>query len=252
MKYKHLIHHLAQIRTLKTKPDFLHWMDELIPLIDVTSYGLSRWTVIHDKPVTVNGLLWFEDYPGYKELYFDDGLFRLDPISDELIRQISAGKLDAQFWQDTYKKQQNASFFEAIATYPFADWEGYTVAKQINPITFDVLSVTGPELTKSAELERILHCLINSITHIPLEVLLSPLLTHRQHVIFQLLHTSVTATDIGYCLNIAPSTVEKHYDAIRRKIKVGWRSDIGIGWTVSKKRQPLPEKYENSKSTGTR
>ena len=251
MKYKELINHLARIRDLKIKTDFTEWMDELMPLIGAESYGFSRWTIIHSKPITVNGLLWFEDHSDYKEMYFDQGLYRLDPVTDELVRQIEAGRLEAQYWEDTFTKRDSGEFLQAINDYPFATWQGYTVANRLNPITFDLLSVAGPDLEKSLQLERILHCVVHIITQIPLNVFLLPLLTEKQHNIFQLLSTSVTMNDIGHCMKIAPSTVEKHFDAIRRKLHVGWRSDIGTGWAIREGRRTLPEKLENTPPTNT-
>ena len=82
----------------------------LSKLIPFDSYGIAKFLVVKGILVNIEGMAWFENIPGFEELYITKKLYTIDPVVQEMLHQVSRDKISCQFWKETYEKRPNQEF----------------------------------------------------------------------------------------------------------------------------------------------
>lgn len=208
-------------------------MDQLKRLIPFEYWGIII-CYFDSELVSIEELAWFRGIEGFEEHYMNNNLFFRDPVAITAVEQMKKLKPKTQFWMDTYSNFPESDFYEEITNFPIINFNGYTCLHRINFITAMGFSVTGPNIgpKRDKKIVQLLDLIAPHIAYIAQNGKIGKLrdLTSKQYNVYRLLKLGLPNEAAAKVLNISPSGVEKHFEAIKRKTGINSKKELKFGF----------------------
>ena len=226
---------IGQCHQYKIDDDqFNKTMDGLKKLIPFDYWSIVITNYDGDR-LHIDELSWFRGIEGFEQYYRENKLFFKDPISLVALEKMKENRPEVQFWIETYSTHPSTpEFLQLIERFEITKFHGYTVLYKCNSLRSIGFSVTGPKIfpEKNQRIIDILEIIVPHVGHVAQSGQIGRLadLTQKQFDVYRLLKDGLTYSQAAKMLNITPSGVQKHFDAIKRILGLNSKKELIFGF----------------------